>query len=98
MGQSYARKAEGVATVAMPYGEIAERKTATCGHCQRIFYVQPGTDGTSAAGPVQGPALCHRCWSLVCPRCHKHGRCTPWLKQMERIEARGRFLRSAGLE
>ena len=93
MGQSYARKAEGVSTVAMPYGEIAERKTATCGHCQRIFYVAP-----ASTKPAEGPPLCHRCWSLVCPRCHKHGRCTPWVEQIERIEARGRFLRSAGLE
>jgi len=106
---SYSRKAEGVVSLEGPFGEAIHIKTATCGHCQKIFFVSNG-DGTASAELPEGaaliisaehrppPAVCHRCWSLVCPECHGTGECTPWEKQMEKIEAADRFLRSARME
>ena len=98
MSQGYSKKSEGVASVTMPFGDQSFIKTATCGHCQKIMVVEP--DAAPSAMIVtqrQPPAVCHRCWTLVCPQCHAKGTCTPWEAQMEKIEARDRFLRSVGL-
>ncbi len=103
MSLSYAKKAEGVATITLPYGEVQEKKTATCAHCDRIVYVQAGTDGTSPLSPKIGipeelPAVCHICWSLVCGRCHEIGICRPLEERLKEIEERDRFRRQMGLE
>lgn len=108
MPADYARKAEGISVITMPAGGSIERKTATCAHCDRIVYVQPGTDGTaplSRPDPImeapgnapEPPSVCHVCWALVCPRCHATGECKPLEKRLAQLEARDRFLRSAGL-
>lgn len=104
---SYSRKAEGIAVITLPYGESIEIKTVTCAHCQRLCPVEAGTDGTGdgLSGPMPGLAprqrpgthVCQICWSIVCDHCHATGECKPWEEQMRKIEARDRFLRSAGL-
>jgi hypothetical protein len=103
---SYARKAEGVAIITAPLGGIFEQKTTTCGHCQKICFVEAGTDGTGGvAEPIpglemrerRGTDVCHICWRIVCGPCHKLGVCTPWEERMIKIENRDRFLRSAGI-
>ena len=66
-----------------------ERDTFTCGHCQRIVIVRPKADPVSLGG------LCKQCMAMICPRCLGRG-CTPWEKQMERMEARAEALRSYG--
>jgi hypothetical protein len=107
MAQSYTKKAEGVGTVSLPDGSSFDTKTITCGHCQRICPVLAGTDGTGEglSGPMPGLAarkrpgthVCHICWRIVCDKCHAVGVCAPWEEQMQRTQARDRFLRSAGL-
>jgi hypothetical protein len=102
---SYSRKAEGVVEITSPLGEIV-LKTGTCGHCQHIFFVASGGDGTDplnipaeaqqliTIGKPEPPAVCHKCWSLVCPQCHATGECLTWEKQMDLIEAAARCDRS----
>jgi uncharacterized Fe-S center protein len=83
MKARYSTAAEGITAVTMPFGELVERKTATCGHCQKIVYVDAVGDGTGGASQT---AVCHKCWSIVCAACHAKGICAPWQKQLEEIE------------
>jgi hypothetical protein len=100
---SYAKKAEGVASIVGSWGDTEERKTITCAHCDKLVYVQPGTDGTSPLSPLAGvqqlpPSVCHICWALVCIQCHGLGVCRPLEERLRKLEARAEFNRSAGLE
>lgn len=66
-------------------GQVKEADTFTCHHCQRIVIVKPGCD------PVELGGHCKLCDELICPRCYGLGKCTPWEKQMELMEARERL-------
>jgi hypothetical protein len=83
-------KPGGYAVLSDPSG-VKEADTFTCGHCQHIVHVKPLADAADSGG------LCKVCMKLICETCVDRGTCTPWEQQMERIEARDRFLRSAGL-
>jgi hypothetical protein len=67
------------------------RSTFTCSHCNSIVIVRPKEDPANLGGH------CKICDKLICPHCNAKGGCTPWEKQMERMEARYRFRRDAGL-
>jgi len=72
-----------------PEGTV-ERDTLRCCHCQRHIIVPPGP-------PKPGEELygvCRQCHSITCPPCAALGTCTPWEKQLERQEARGRMLKA----
>lgn len=69
---------------------VKEQDSFTCGHCQQVILVKPKQKGEDVGG------LCKICMSLICPVCAGKLTCDPWEKQMERIESRSRFLRSAG--
>lgn len=110
MELSYSRKAEGVAQLCGPFGELFDVKTITCGHCGKIQFVSAFGDGTDPINLPDGvehvlantadrepPAVCHQCWSLVCPRCHKDGRCTPLLASIEKAESSRRFCEAVGI-
>jgi hypothetical protein len=98
MEVSYNKKAEGVVEITTPLGTSAVLKTFTCGHCSGIHFVEPeAAKGTVLLRTHQPPAVCHRCWSLVCPKCHAKGSCAPVEKMLLEIETKDRFLRSAGL-
>jgi hypothetical protein len=87
MRPSYRTAGEGLTVITMPYGECVQRKTATCGHCQKIVYVDAVGDGTAelkAGG--NPPSVCHRCWRLVCAQCHAKGSCTPFEEALLEIE------------
>lgn len=70
---------------------IKEQDSYTCFHCQRVVMVQPRQKGEDVGG------YCGVCKKLICPVCVGKGSCNPWQEQMAKIEARERFLRSAGL-
>jgi hypothetical protein len=63
----------------------------TCGHCQRIIEV------AHRSRPEDMGGLCKICMTLVCPVCNAAGRCTPWEKQLEQMEAREAARRSYGV-
>jgi hypothetical protein len=99
------RRAGGYATISGPSGlpltthralvkdrsGNVECDTFTCGHCQFIVHVKPLADAADCGG------LCKVCMRLICGPCTAKGTCTPWEKAFEKIEARDRFLRSAGI-
>ena len=63
-----------------------------CGHCQKIWKVMPGS------GEKRG--WCWSCSQVLCgkPMCMKHcGGFLHFMKMIERIEARGRWLASIGI-
>jgi hypothetical protein len=74
-----------------PASGFTEADTFTCCHCQRIVVVPPRASASDSGG------WCGRCAKPVCGPCADKGSCTPWEARMERMEARERFLRSAGL-
>jgi hypothetical protein len=110
MAPSYSRKAEGVAQLCGPFGEVFTVKTITCGHCGRITFASPFGDGTGEVNLPAGtehvvmntanrqpPAVCQNCWSLVCARCHAVGKCIPLEKTIEQAESSRRFCEAVGI-
>lgn len=80
----------GYIIVASPEGCDFEADTFTCSHCQQIVIVPVKASASDPGG------WCGCCAKPVCGPCADTGVCTPWEKQMERMEARDRMLRSIG--
>ena len=81
-----------------------ERDTISCGHCQRIVFVKPGTASTVYLIPqFEGPdleepgAMCRVCMRAVCLSCHDIGRCHVWERKIEEMERKRRMWTEAGL-
>jgi hypothetical protein len=99
------RQVTGYATVVEPDQPIVERDTITCGHCQRVIFVKPGTastvylifDRTRWAWIEEPGAFCRTCMSAICLPCCDAGRCTPWEQRLEASESRDRLRRAAGV-
>ena len=66
-----------------------ERDTITCAHCNAIQVVEP-----PPAVPKSG--FCRLCMKHICSRCIDKA-CLPFEKRLERIEARDRLRRAAGV-
>jgi len=85
---------------------LAEYDTTTCGHCQRVIFVKPATacttylivDRATNRFREEPGAFCRVCMQAVCLTCHADGRCTPWERRIEAMEARGRFLQQVGAQ
>jgi hypothetical protein len=106
-------KPQGQITIAGDVHRIAEYDTISCGHCGQIVRVKPGTGSTvyitdklhvepitrkaSIIQEEEMGAFCRVCMTSICLQCHDFGDCTPLLKKIEAIEARGRMLKSLGL-
>ena len=95
-------RAQGYVTVTSD--RFSEYDTITCGHCNQIVMVKPGTGSTVYLLPqMDGPikeemgAMCRQCMRPVCLKCHDDGRCRPLERQIEQIEARGRMLKAVGI-
>ena len=71
-------------------GKRQELATFTCSHCQRVIFVQPRQDPASLGG------FCRQCMKHICGGCVNQGVCTPWEKQMEKMERRSRMLKAMG--
>ena len=69
---------------------IVTKHSSTCFHCQSI------TEFDSLKEMHEHVDVCRQCFHLICLACVGKP-CRPWELQMERHEARGRFLRDAGL-
>lgn len=87
------RPRSGYAQIVDPDRPVWERDTVSCGHCNKLIFVKPGSgltvylithrDGrvTEEAG-----AFCRLCMKPVCLTCHDHGLCRPferWLDEQE---------------
>lgn len=95
------RRPQGYATFTAPDGPVVERDTAQCCHCNAIIFVKPGSAATVYLTPRFGApdqeeagASCYRCLRPVCLSCHAAGRCRPFERQIEQMEARGRLRRA----
>ena len=93
--------------------QVIESDTIVCGHCNRIVEVKPGTGSTVYrikslhVDPItrqptivtneEAGAFCRVCMHAVCLPCHDVGTCTPMLKRIEQMEARGRMLKAIGI-
>jgi hypothetical protein len=87
-----------------------EADTITCGHCNIVVQVKPGTGSTvyiiprmfvdpitkqySITTKEVEGAFCRCCMHHVCPKCDNVGTCTPFLRRIEEIEARERMLKA----
>jgi len=77
---------------------VRELDSFTCFHCQKVSFVKPFEKPEDAGG------LCKICMRLICKWCVGRaeqaapGRgCIPFEKRLDQMEARERFLRSAGI-
>ena len=98
------RSPQGYLTIVGDTGPQVERDTVTCGHCQQIVVVKPGTAATvylvrDAHGQEKEEpgAFCRVCMRSVCLTCDAHGRCTPWERRLEKAERRRGLLRAVGV-
>lgn len=101
------RNAQGYATI---FGNFAggdgiiERDTITCYHCNQIILTKPGSISTIYLIPqMNGPdkeeagAFCRQCMNSICLTCCETGLCTPLMRRIEEMEARGRMLARIGV-
>lgn len=70
-----------------------EFDSMTCGHCNQIVLVKPGTALTVYLIPQrEGPlkevpgAFCRQCMKGICVRCERDGRCIPLMRRIEAME------------
>jgi hypothetical protein len=86
------RRPGGYAVITDPDAPVREIDTFTCGHCNRVVHVPPRCDPATLGGQ------CKMCMTLICPACAGKPGCDPFEKKLERMEARGRALRSYGFD
>ena len=86
---------QGYVTIVDPDRPLFERDTTSCGHCQRVIFLKPGSGVTVYLIPhrdgrwtEESGAFCRVCMRPVCLVCHDKGTCTPIEKQLEQMEAR----------
>jgi hypothetical protein len=77
---------QGYATVTDPDG-VTERDTFTCVHCCAVKHVKPRERPEDIGG------LCKVCMGLICADCVGQS-CIPFMKKLERMEARYHARRS----
>lgn len=68
-----------------------EVDTFSCCHCNKIVFVPARAAASDCGG------WCFQCGKPTCAECAAAGTCTPFLKQIEQMEARDRFLRAREL-
>lgn len=81
-----------------------EYDSVTCGHCNRIVIVKPGSGATVYLLPqLVGPAkeemgaFCRQCMRAICLTCHDDGRCTPLMRRIEAMEGNRLALARLGM-
>lgn len=86
-------RAQGYAILVGPE-RVAEADTITCAHCQRVVFLH-NQDGKKKEGVAVRCGMCDRC---TCVPCAETGRCEPFEKKLEAIEARGRLFSMMGVQ
>jgi hypothetical protein len=79
------QKPGGLIEITGPYG-VETQHASTCAHCQKV------STFASLRAMHEHVDVCRSCMKLICSDCAGKP-CRPWEKEMERQEARGRFLR-----
>jgi hypothetical protein len=82
-----ARGATGYATWTSPDAPTKELDTATCVHCNNVFFINPRESASDAGG------WCLNCNKPICKACAGNPECVPFLRKIERMEARDRLHR-----
>lgn len=96
------RAHRGYVTITDPDKPLFERDTITCGHCQKIVFVKPGTACTVYLIPIrpkdehdlevigryleEAGAFCAVCQRPICLPCHDVGTCRTWEQLIESME------------
>jgi hypothetical protein len=70
---------------------LIESDTFTCSHCNRVERLS-NDDGSRR---VDVAVRCHGCDALTCVPCAETGRCAPFEKKLEAMEAGDRLLAAA---
>lgn len=81
------RRAGGYGLAVYDSGEITERDSFTCRHCNSVKFVKPKERPEDIGG------LCKVCMGLICADCVDKG-CTPFEKKLEMQEAKYHARRS----
>ena len=74
-----------------PVDGCQEADSFTCCHCCKVIIVKPKCNPDDLGG------MCRLCMKMICPTCVDLGTCDPLEKKLERMEDRGRILRSYGI-
>lgn len=95
-------KALGYGVTKQPGKADVEEDSITCWHCHFIVFVLPGfmPQTLDDAGAARSLPHCRMCDRDICLRCGDRldlDGCDPFEKKLERMEARGRLLRAAGV-
>ncbi|HEU4727692.1 MAG TPA: hypothetical protein VFT22_07380 [Kofleriaceae bacterium] len=85
-----ARREQGVAEWTHAGGQQLARPTFTCCHCGNVTIVPERARAEDCGG------FCRQCMKPTCTSCADKG-CTPFEREIERQEARGRLLAAMGL-
>ena len=79
-------RAQGYACIVDPDTGTRETETHTCAHCQRLVHT-PVNKKLEEVGD-----FCRSCMLVICLQCAGKG-CTPFLKKIERMEAKAAVVR-----
>lgn len=85
-----ARREQGVAEWTHAGGQTLTLATFTCCHCNDVTVVARGAKPDDCGG------FCLRCMRPTCRACADKG-CTPFERELERQEARGRLFAAMGV-
>lgn len=76
------------------FAHARESDTITCSHCNRVVEIHDLATGKPKPAVV---VHCHQCDRKTCVPCAETGRCTPFERKLEAMEARGRLLAAVGV-
>ena len=100
------RRPQGFAVIKQPDGSKRECDTVTCSHCNKIVFLWPDEPGKQPADLLRTCGMCDANRNQICLACAKRqraivasgrtrGACIPFERQLEHMEAGGRFMQAA---
>jgi hypothetical protein len=79
------RRPGGYGVTKEPGKKDIEEDSFTCAHCNAIVFVTPFQHPADAGG------FCTMCMKPLCKKCAALGKCTPFEKVLEKMEAEGKL-------